>query len=384
MGFLALAGVAASTLPLSTLVDLDTASNCLLARQVLGSFWTGAGLLFIFGVLLGVTGTCIHAACGCPMPWPAGRRAVDEGHGLAAPDLAHAMLRERLQERDGEGAASWGWQGWAFWFAMTPDGDVYPHALTIPGFSGVAAFDDDNHIIQESAAGTVLRKIEQVHGHDWQPSPMKFFAALELAGVSLQHSPDAGNRSSGARPGTRRRLAGKQPIASGATQSGNVDVGYEHLPDAAPNVWIVKGSSGNTSAHTVIGNAAVDENAASRASLCRHTKWRHECGLGASDIGVGDHELLGHKVLEISVGYDQLNITELACVELLMRKAQLAEWRHRERLTSRAGSDDMLEDEFLYLGTGETRGLIVVAPALQDHIRQELHQEYATAKERRK
>ncbi|CAK0861612.1 unnamed protein product, partial [Prorocentrum cordatum] len=348
-------------------------------------------------------------------------------------------------------------------FAITPDGDAHPHALTAPGLSGAAALDDENHIIQESAAGAVLRKIAKVHGHDWQPSPMELFAALEVARVSPQPSPDGGSRSSGARPGARRRLAGEQPIVSGATQTGSIDAGYEHQPDAAPNVWIVKGPSGNASVHTIIGNAAVDEHAAiagfaaarqgdevlllkegaaaeANADLdaralsvetaadgerrrnfresaellteshwdgwpirgprttawraqfiaeqdqhprSRHAKWRHERGLGASDTGVGVHEL-AMRFLEISACFDQLNITELACVELLMRKVQLAEWRHRERLTSRAGSDDLLEDEFLYLGTGETRGLIMVAPGLQGHISQELRRECATAKERRR
>ena len=48
------------------------------------------------------------------------------------------------------------------------------------------------------------------------------------------------------------------------------------------------------------------------------------------------------------------------------------------------GGDDVLEDEFLYMGTGETRGLLMVRPALQDHITNELHKEAQIMKERRK
>ena len=46
--------------------------------------------------------------------------------------------------------------------------------------------------------------------------------------------------------------------------------------------------------------------------------------------------------------------------------------------------DDTAEDEFLYMGTAETRGLLMVAPDLQSHISDELHRESAVLKERRK
>ena len=43
--------------------------------------------------------------------------------------------------------------------------------------------------------------------------------------------------------------------------------------------------------------------------------------------------------------YDQLNITELSSFELLLRKAQDAEWRHRDRILASGVSDDIAEDE---------------------------------------
>ena len=42
------------------------------------------------------------------------------------------------------------------------------------------------------------------------------------------------------------------------------------------------------------------------------------------------------------------------------------------------------EDSFLYMGTGRTRGLIMICPALEEFVAQELAKEAATAKERRK
>ena len=76
-------------------------------------------------------------------------------------------------------------------------------------------------------------------------------------------------------------------------------------------------------------------------------------------------------------------MSELASFELLSRKAQMAEWRHRDRILGRS-KDELFDDQFLYLGTGETRGLLMVAPELQEHINQELHREATILKEKRK
>ena len=114
----------------------------------------------------------------------------------------------------------------------------------------------------------------------------------------------------------------------------------------------------------------------------RHTKWVHECRLEVTDEGVGDHDL-AMRMVELGLSFNQLNLGELASFELLMRKAQMAEWRHRDRLAAVAG-DDMMEESYLYLGTGETRGLVMVAPSLVDHINQEMHREAQILKERRK
>ncbi|CAK0808121.1 unnamed protein product [Prorocentrum cordatum] len=98
----------------------------------------------------------------------------------------------------------------------------------------------------------------------------------------------------------------------------------------------------------------------------RHTKWKHEARLARGDPGVGDHELV-MRVIETAVVYGQLNITELACFEIFCRRAQLSEWRQKDRLTGGAsGLDDECADEkHLRMGSGETRGHVMVAPALQ-------------------
>ncbi|CAK0856032.1 unnamed protein product [Prorocentrum cordatum] len=114
----------------------------------------------------------------------------------------------------------------------------------------------------------------------------------------------------------------------------------------------------------------------------RHTKWLHETGLTQSDPGVADHEV-AMRAFEFGLVYDQVNVGELVSFELLARRAQMAEWRYRDRLAPRR-ADETAEDEHLYMGTGETRGLIMMAPLLVEHISTELHRESQVMKEKRK
>ena len=74
----------------------------------------------------------------------------------------------------------------------------------------------------------------------------------------------------------------------------------------------------------------------------RHAHWRRDAGLGASDAGVAEHEL-AMKALEYAVEYDQVNVGELASMELMVRKAQLIELRHKDKVLSGL-DDDYTED----------------------------------------
>ncbi|CAK0838344.1 unnamed protein product [Prorocentrum cordatum] len=114
----------------------------------------------------------------------------------------------------------------------------------------------------------------------------------------------------------------------------------------------------------------------------RNTKWLHETGLTQADPGVADHEV-AMRAFEFGLVYDQVNVGELVSFELLARRAQMAEWRYRDRLAPRR-ADETAEDEHLYMGTGETRGLIMMAPFLVEHISTELHRESQVMKEKRK
>ena len=62
----------------------------------------------------------------------------------------------------------------------------------------------------------------------------------------------------------------------------------------------------------------------------------------------------------------------------------MIELRHKEKVCGNQLGGTVEEDSHLYLGTGPTRGMLMVCPALEEHVAQELGREAAAAKERRK
>ena len=115
-----------------------------------------------------------------------------------------------------------------------------------------------------------------------------------------------------------------------------------------------------------------------------HTRWEHQGGLGIHEAGVGDHEAC-MRAFEMGLCYDQLNICELASFELLARRGQMAELKHKQRSLRDNGSGGLVGDEdFLLLGTNETRGQLMICPQLDAFVAAELGKEGAVLKERRK
>ena len=57
---------------------------------------------------------------------------------------------------------------------------------------------------------------------------------------------------------------------------------------------------------------------------------------------------------------------KLASFEMLCRRAQLSEWRHKDRVAGGPTGldDDAAYEEFVYTGIGETGGLVMVAPCV--------------------
>ena len=100
------------------------------------------------------------------------------------------------------------------------------------------------------------------------------------------------------------------------------------------------------------------------------------------DAGVSEHEL-AMRALEHAMQFDQINVGELASMELLMRRAQLSELKYKDAVLRNDPADEYGDDAFLYLGTGQTRGQVMVNPDLEEFVSAQLSKEGAVMKERR-
>ena len=95
------------------------------------------------------------------------------------------------------------------------------------------------------------------------------------------------------------------------------------------------------------------------------------------------HELL-FRAIELGSTFDQLQGAELSCFELLARRVQRLEMKFRDKVAGFLFGRSFEEDSRVYLGTGQTRGLLMIAPELDEVASGLRAQETAAAKERRK
>ena len=62
-----------------------------------------------------------------------------------------------------------------------------------------------------------------------------------------------------------------------------------------------------------------------------HKNWKHLLKLQITDPGVQEHEIFTRD-LETMVCYDQMNVSDLAAIEILARRFQVHEERYRLKL----------------------------------------------------
>lgn len=117
--------------------------------------------------------------------------------------------------------------------------------------------------------------------------------------------------------------------------------------------------------------------------LTMHNTWKVNCKLQPSDNGVLEHEALC-KMLELAIEYDQLNIGELASIELACRRLQMIQYRWRERILGSVSSGTVDDESHFFLGVDPTRGNLCICPALNSWLGEELHKESQANKEQRK
>jgi len=110
--------------------------------------------------------------------------------------------------------------------------------------------------------------------------------------------------------------------------------------------------------------------------------WRNNAKLAQADAGVMLHEA-ACKALQTAAVYDQLNIGELASMEILARSIQMTQYRWKERILG-ASSSTYEDEAFLFFGSHPTRENLCIAPSLNSFIGQELAKEALASKEQRK
>lgn len=119
----------------------------------------------------------------------------------------------------------------------------------------------------------------------------------------------------------------------------------------------------------------------------RDAWWRSSMDLSYATEGVEEHGLLA-EIFETAICYDQLNVSELACFELLSRRFQL--WEHsfahqlRTSQETRGSSTLEVDERSIFLGRNKSSNIALVCPLLQTHIAETLKDSSAILKERRK
>lgn len=110
-------------------------------------------------------------------------------------------------------------------------------------------------------------------------------------------------------------------------------------------------------------------------------RWVAASKLSLTDEGV-DAQEAACRVLPTLVCVDQLNPISLEAAELVARQLQLVEGRHRSKGQQQQAQD---VDSHLYIGSSSSsRGGAFAAPEPQGWIAEEVREEAAVLKERRK
>ena len=93
------------------------------------------------------------------------------------------------------------------------------------------------------------------------------------------------------------------------------------------------------------------------------------------------------KVLEFGALYDQLDLTNLAMAECLLRRAQTIEWVYHDKLRDEgSATKDRLSVEEMnaFSGLDRTGDHLMVAPALLEHVKSVVEKDAAIMKNIRK
>ena len=95
--------------------------------------------------------------------------------------------------------------------------------------------------------------------------------------------------------------------------------------------------------------------------LAHHSRFVQLSGVLPTDPAAQEHELLC-RAIELGLTFDQLQGAELSCFELVARRLQMLEMKLRDKVAGSLFGGFIEEDSHIYLGTGQTRGLLMIPP----------------------
>ena len=116
------------------------------------------------------------------------------------------------------------------------------------------------------------------------------------------------------------------------------------------------------------------------SALGHHQQWRVACKMQPTDGPAQEHESWS-RVLDAMLCYDQLDVTNLAAAELVVRSIQRLEEKHNHKMVS---TDDAGESALFMGAAAGARAGLVISPKLTEWIGAEMQKEALVAKERRK
>ena len=111
----------------------------------------------------------------------------------------------------------------------------------------------------------------------------------------------------------------------------------------------------------------------------RHVTWRHENNIKEEQRVAEQHEALS-EVLDLAVQYDQLDVSNLACLEAATRRLQYYEAEERKKQEAKRDADG---SEW-FLGRSGKVGGNLVSPDLEKHVAERAARKASILKEQRK
>ena len=116
----------------------------------------------------------------------------------------------------------------------------------------------------------------------------------------------------------------------------------------------------------------------SECCYAQHLAWVQQSKIPEGDRAVYEDEVLS-KVVDTAIRYDGLNVVNLACFELIVRRKQLLAEAH----VGNPGAPSYEAADF-FMGNKYRPGGGIVVPALTQQVAQQMHEESQVMKEKRK